>query len=48
VQAECQRQSTDAAAGDKYGHDTPLLPGRHDMGGGRGQLRKAVRDLRRR
>ena len=43
VQAERQRQPADAAAGDEYGHVTPLLlHGRHDMGGGRGQLRNGA------
>jgi hypothetical protein len=27
MQAERQRQSADAAASDKYGHDTPLIDG---------------------
>ena len=48
VQAERQRQPADAAAGDENGHDTLLLPGRHDMGGGRGQLRKAAGGVDRR
>jgi hypothetical protein len=42
VQTERQRQPANAAACDENGHDTPLLlPGRHDMRGGRGQLRRA-------
>jgi hypothetical protein len=43
VQAERQRQPTDAATCDENRHGTPLLlPGRHDMRGGRGQLRRAA------
>ena len=43
VQAERQRQPADAAARDEYGHVTPLLlPGRHDMGGGKGATAKVA------
>ena len=42
VQAERQRQPADAAARDENRHATPpLLPGRHRMREGRGQLRRA-------
>ena len=46
VQAERQRQPADAATRDENSHVTPLLlPGRHDMRGGRGQLRRRDRPL---
>jgi hypothetical protein len=37
VQAECQRQPTNAAAGDKNGHDAPSCSRLDGMTGGRGQ-----------
>src|ERR1700738_2273140 len=40
MQAECPRQPADAAAGDKNGHETPLLLGRSSHGGRQGATAK--------